>query len=91
MSNWQTIVRKLFRRLLMTLGGLFFVMIVLAFTRLPFDWHYSLGTKSSTFTPETVNNDPYGAGWLIRVRLTDPAELDHLMDVATYRSYLAGL
>ncbi len=42
-------------------------------------------------TPETVNNDPYGAGWLIRVRLTDPAELDHLMDVATYRSYLAGL
>ena len=37
-------------------------------------------------TPETVNNDPYGAGWLIRVRLTDPAELDHLMDVATYCS-----
>ncbi len=42
-------------------------------------------------TPETVNSDPYGAGWLIRVRLTDPSELDHLMDVATYRSYLAGL
>ncbi len=42
-------------------------------------------------TPETVNNDPYGAGWLIRVRLTDPSELDHLMDGATYRSYLAGL
>ena len=42
-------------------------------------------------TPETVNSDPYGEGWLIRVRLTDPAELDSLMDVATYRSYLAGL
>lgn len=42
-------------------------------------------------TPETVNNDSYGAGWLIRVRLTDPSELDSLMDVATYRSYLAGL
>jgi glycine cleavage system H protein len=42
-------------------------------------------------TPETVNNDPYGAGWLIRVRLADPSELDSLMDVATYRSYLAGL
>ena len=42
-------------------------------------------------TPETVNNDPYGDGWLIRVRLTDPSELDHLMDVATYRSYLSGL
>lgn len=42
-------------------------------------------------TPETVNADPYGAGWLIRVRLTDPSELDTLMDVAAYRSYLAGL
>ncbi len=42
-------------------------------------------------TPETVNNDPYGAGWLIRVRLTDPSELDGLMDVETYRSYLSGL
>lgn len=50
MSNWQTIVKKIVRRLLMTLGCMFFVMLVLAFTRLPFDWHYSLGTKSTTFT-----------------------------------------
>ncbi len=42
-------------------------------------------------TPEVVNSDPYGDGWLIRVRLTDPAEIDALMDVAAYRSYLAGL
>jgi glycine cleavage system H protein len=42
-------------------------------------------------TPETVNADPYGDGWLIRVRLSDPAELDALMDVAAYRDYLAGL
>lgn len=42
-------------------------------------------------TPEAVNNDPYGDGWLIRVRLTDPSELDGLMDAAAYRSYLAGL
>ena len=42
-------------------------------------------------TPESVNSDPYGVGWLIRVRLTDPSELDSLMDVATYRSYLSGL
>lgn len=41
--------------------------------------------------PETVNNDPYGDGWLIRVRLTDPAQLDGLMDVTAYRAYLAGL
>lgn len=42
-------------------------------------------------TPETVNSDPYGSGWLIRVRLTDPSELDGLMDAEAYRSYLAGL
>lgn len=41
--------------------------------------------------PETVNSDPYGDGWLIRVRLTVPSELDGLMDVAAYRDYLSGL
>jgi glycine cleavage system H protein len=42
-------------------------------------------------TPELVNEDPYGDGWLVRVRLSDPAELDALMDAAAYRAYLAGL
>jgi glycine cleavage system H protein len=42
-------------------------------------------------TPEIVNADPYGEGWLIRVRLSDPAQLDGLMDAAAYRDYLAGL
>jgi glycine cleavage system H protein len=39
--------------------------------------------------PEAVNNDPYGDGWLIRVRLTDPAEVDGLMDVEAYKALLA--
>jgi glycine cleavage system H protein len=38
--------------------------------------------------PETVNEDPYGAGWLIRIRLTDPAEVDALLDVIAYRTSL---
>ena len=38
--------------------------------------------------PETVNEDPYGDGWLIRVRMTDPAELDSLLDVGAYRALL---
>lgn len=41
--------------------------------------------------PETVNGDPYGTGWLIRVRLADPSEVDSLMDAEAYRAYLAGL
>ena len=39
--------------------------------------------------PETVNDDPYGAGWLIRVRLSDPAEVDSLLDAASYKQVLA--
>ena len=41
--------------------------------------------------PETVNNDPYGDGWLIRIRLTKPAEVDALLDVAAYQQVLAEL
>ena len=41
--------------------------------------------------PEVVNEDPYGEGWLIRVRLSDPAEVEGLMDEPAYRAYLAGL
>ena len=39
-------------------------------------------------TPETVNENPYGVGWLIRVRLADPGEVDSLLDVETYRKLL---
>jgi glycine cleavage system H protein len=38
--------------------------------------------------PETVNDDPYGEGWLIRIRLSDPAEADALLDAAAYRQLL---
>ena len=41
--------------------------------------------------PETVNEDPYGEGWLVRVRLSDPSELDDLLDEPAYREYLGGL
>jgi glycine cleavage system H protein len=37
--------------------------------------------------PEKVNSDPHGAGWLIKVRLKNPAEADALMDAATYEAY----
>ena len=39
--------------------------------------------------PETVNADPYGDGWLIRIRLTDPTEAGALLDAAAYRETLA--
>jgi glycine cleavage system H protein len=36
--------------------------------------------------PETVNEDPYGEGWLIRIRLSNPSERDSLLDVGAYRT-----
>jgi glycine cleavage system H protein len=38
--------------------------------------------------PETVNEDPYGDGWLVKVRLSNPSEADDLLDVAAYRQLL---
>jgi glycine cleavage system H protein len=35
--------------------------------------------------PETVNEDPYGSGWLVRIRLSNPAERDQLLSVADYQ------
>ncbi len=40
--------------------------------------------------PATVNEDPYGAGWLIRIALARPAEADELLDAAAYRELLAA-
>jgi len=39
--------------------------------------------------PETVNADPYGDGWLIRIRMSDPAEADSLLDVEAYKQVVA--
>jgi glycine cleavage system H protein len=39
--------------------------------------------------PELVNEDPYGEGWLVRVRMSDPSELESLMDSEAYRAHVA--
>jgi glycine cleavage system H protein len=39
--------------------------------------------------PETVNEDPYGEGWLIRIRLSDPSEAETLLDVGAYKQVVA--
>ena len=39
-------------------------------------------------SPELVNEDPYGEGWLVRVKLTNPSEVDDLLDAAAYRKLL---
>ena len=41
-------------------------------------------------TPETVNEDAYGEGWLVKVKMSDAAELDALMTAADYEAFIAG-
>ena len=46
--------------------------------------------ESLSDSPEKVNHDPYGEGWLVRVKLSDPGEVDALLDVEAYRRRLAA-
>ena len=38
--------------------------------------------------PELINNDPYGDGWMIKIKISNPDELKHLMDAASYKAML---
>lgn len=40
--------------------------------------------------PETVNLDPYGKGWMVKIELTDPSEIDSLMDAAAYQEMVSA-
>lgn len=39
-------------------------------------------------TPQVINQDPYGDGWLVKVRISDPGELEHLLDPAQYKELI---
>jgi len=41
-------------------------------------------------SPEAINADPYGDGWMVKVRLSDPSEVESLLDVDAYKALLQG-
>ncbi len=41
-------------------------------------------------SPENINGDPYGDGWMVKVKLSDTGEVDDLLDVAAYKNLLSG-
>ena len=47
------------------------------------------GNAGLATTPEIVNSDPYGAGWMLRIRLSDPDQLEQLLDAAAYEALTA--
>ena len=46
--------------------------------------------ESLSDNPAMINEDPYGEGWMVKVRLSDPSETEGLLDAAAYRATLAG-
>ena len=46
------------------------------------------GNEALSTSPELVNGDPYGDGWILRLKPANPAELDGLMDAAAYQAFL---
>jgi glycine cleavage system H protein len=49
------------------------------------------GNDALASAPETINADPEGAGWFAKIKVTNPGELDGLMDRAAYDAFLASL
>ena len=47
------------------------------------------GNAGLATTPEVVNSDPYGAGWMLRVRISEPAQVGQLLDPAAYEALTA--
>jgi glycine cleavage system H protein len=45
--------------------------------------------QAAVDAPETINEDPYDGGWLVRIRLADPSEVDSLLDAEAYKQVLA--
>lgn len=45
--------------------------------------------RAAAESPEVINEDPYGDGWMVKVKLADPSEADALLDVSAYRELLA--
>jgi glycine cleavage system H protein len=49
-----------------------------------------LAQDAENFDPEAINREPYGAGWLIRAKVTNPSSLDQLLDSKTYATHTEG-
>ncbi|HAK07436.1 MAG TPA: hypothetical protein DCO65_09275, partial [Spartobacteria bacterium] len=52
------------------------------------DLHYPLRRQRQMCIRDIVNTDPYGAGWMVRLKLTDPAEKKSLLDAAAYAAHI---
>jgi len=56
----------------------------------PLSGEISAANGALTSSPELVNSDPYGEGWMVRIRLSESAELDELLDAAAYDQLTAA-
>ncbi len=55
----------------------------------PVSGEVTSGNDALAATPELVNSDPFGEGWMIRLKLADPTEVDELLDAAAYDALIA--
>ena len=55
---------------------------------LPVSGQITAANEALSETPETINSDPYGAGWIAKMSLSDESELEGLMNAAAYEQYL---
>ena len=57
----------------------------------PIGGEVTQGNGALADAPETVNEDPEGAGWFAKLKVSDASQLDSLMDAAAYKTFCDGL
>lgn len=57
----------------------------------PIGGEVTAGNEALAEAPETVNDDPEGAGWFAKIKISDAGELDGLMDATAYKTFCDGL
>jgi len=55
---------------------------------MPVSGRISAVNEALLSTPEVINQDPYGKGWLVEIQMTNPAELEELMDAGAYKKFV---
>ena len=55
---------------------------------MPVDGTVTEANEDLVDAPETINSDPYGAAWMVKVELSDPSQIDGLMDADAYQKYI---
>jgi glycine cleavage system H protein len=87
MLSWKSGAGRLARAAFGACLAVGFAQAAAAEVYMPIDGEVNEVNNDLKAKPESVNKDPYGVAWLAKIKITNPSQLDALMDAATYEKY----